>query len=86
MNPQKLDAALLGEFDDADADRYTVLVRTRPKLSAASRQLLIQCGSTEDTERSTVFALNLDRAQIDSLSDQDWVLSISLGRKLRPLG
>ena len=86
MNPQKFDAALLGELDNVEAGRYSVLVRTRANLSNTSRQFLLQCGSTEDTERSTVFALNLDRTQIDALSDQNWVLSISLGRKLRPLG
>lgn len=85
MNPQKLDSALLGELARADGGRYAVLVRTRPKLAAASQQTLRRCGAREDPTRSTVFCLDLDRAQVEELSGEDWVLTIRLTRKLRPL-
>jgi hypothetical protein len=83
MDYRKLDPGLATALEAAaDADEeVTVLVRTRAPLDANAEALMQRFGIGNAPVGRTVFTATLARDMVQTLSDQDWVQSLSLSRQ-----
>lgn len=88
MDHRKLDAALaaaLEEPGDPAAPELAVFVHTDHPLGAEETGLMDRLGVSGATPGRNVFTATLSRRAIDELSEQPWVQSLRLSRKLRLL-
>jgi hypothetical protein len=89
MDYSKLDADLSAELDQAPADpneqAFLVYVQTDRPLGPQEAAVLSRAGATGDFVGRDLFNVTLSARGIDELSNQPWVRSLKLSRRLRPL-
>lgn len=88
MDYQKIDAALVASLDnvqDQEERAFSVFIHTTYPLGPSETAFLERLGISGVTEGKQVYTAMLSAHTVGELSDQPWVQSLRLSRKLRLL-
>ena len=88
MNYQKLDPELafeLAEISDAEDPAFTVFIRTLHAPAPDEATYLKALGISGVTPGRRIFTATLSAHEVEELSEQPWVRSLELTRKLQLL-
>lgn len=88
MDYRKLDGPLATDLNRPERpadERTSVFIRTEPNLSEEAKRILADSRIDAGAGTGTILTGELSHEELDRLSEQPWVTTIHLARKMRPL-